>query len=71
MVMLEERSRTGVPERTDVETVHQTTASPTSSELERNTALVVEADREARRSLLPVVTRYLVNLLEIEAMPLG
>ena len=71
MVMLEERSRTGVPERTDVETIHQTTASPTSSELERNTALVVEADREARRSLLPVVIRYLVNLLEIEAMPLG
>ena len=38
---------------------------------EKNAELVMDAVREARLSLLPVVINYLTKLLETETVPLG
>jgi len=72
--MLEERSRSSATQRTDDETIDPIAAPLASSEddtMEKNAAMLVEADRAARRSLIPVVASYLTNLLETENVSLG
>ena len=74
MAMLEERSRNSAPQLTDDETVDPSAGSLASSEddtMEKNAAMLVEADRAARQSLIPVVAGYLTDLLETGDVSLG
>ena len=74
MVLLEERVRRSAPQRTDDETIDPIAAPPVSSEddtMAKNAAMLVEADRAARHSLIPVVASYLTDLLETEDVSLG
>ena len=74
MAMLEERSRSSAPQRTDDETIDASEAPLARSEddaMEKNAAMLVEADRAARESLIPVVANYLTDLLETDDVSLG
>ena len=66
MATLEARSRTEV---TDPSEAHLTGDGDDTAE--QNAELVMDAVRESRLSLLPVVINYLTKLLETETVPLG
>ena len=66
MATLEARSRTEV---TDPSEAHITGDGDDTAE--KNAELVMDAVRESRLSLLPVVINYLTKLLETETVPLG